>query len=94
VREGRVPVLLRLTVPRLSGHSGQDTQAYKSPEVVALERARDPLGKLHGYLVPGVLSESEWNRVAARRVRCGDCDRAGARASLARSAGGDSLCVL
>ena len=65
VRDGRVPVLLRLTVPRLSGHSGQDTQAYKSPEVVALERARDPLGKLHGYLVPNVLSESEWNRVAA-----------------------------
>jgi 2-oxoisovalerate dehydrogenase E1 component len=65
VRDGRVPVLLRLTVPRLSGHSGQDTQAYKSPEVVALERARDPLGKLRGYLVPGVLSESEWNRVAA-----------------------------
>ncbi len=65
VRDSRVPVLLRLTVPRLSGHSGQDTQAYKSPEVVALERARDPLGKLHGYLVPGVLSESEWNRVAA-----------------------------
>src|ERR1700734_1665007 len=65
VRDSRVPVLLRLTVPRLSGHSGQDTQAYKSPEVVALERARDPLGKLHGYLVPNVLSESEWNRVAA-----------------------------
>ena len=35
VRDSRAPVLLRLTVPRLSGHSGQDTQAYKSPEVVA-----------------------------------------------------------
>jgi 2-oxoisovalerate dehydrogenase E1 component len=64
VREGRVPVLLRLTVPRLSGHSGQDTQAYKPPEVVALERARDPLGKLHRYLVPGVLTEAEWTRLA------------------------------
>src|SRR4029077_9140270 len=66
VRDERAPVLLRLTVPRLSGHSGQDTQAYKSPEVVALERARDPLGKLHGYLVPSAMSESDWNQVAAR----------------------------
>src|SRR6266436_2854009 len=37
VRDERAPVLLRLTVPRLSGHSGQDTQAYKSPDVVARE---------------------------------------------------------
>ena len=64
VRDGRVPVLLRLTVPRLSGHSGQDTQAYKPPEVLARERARDPLGKLHRYLVPGVLAEAEWIRLA------------------------------
>ena len=66
VRDSHIPVLLRLTVPRLSGHSGQDTQAYKSPEIVALERARDPLGKLHRYLVPGVLAESEWARLAAQ----------------------------
>jgi 2-oxoisovalerate dehydrogenase E1 component len=64
VRENRAPVLLRLTVPRLSGHSGQDTQAYKKPEVVALEQARDPLGKLHRYLVPEVLNESDWARLA------------------------------
>ena len=66
VRDRQIPVLLRLTVPRLSGHSGQDTQTYKSPEVVALERARDPLGKLHRYLVPGVFAESEWTRLAAQ----------------------------
>src|ERR1700742_168520 len=66
VRDNRIPVLLRLTVPRLSGHSGQDTQAYKSPEVVALERARDPLGKLHRYLVPNVFSESDWKQVASQ----------------------------
>ena len=66
VRDSRVPVLLRLTVPRLSGHSGQDTQAYKSPEVVALERARDPLGKLHRHLVPAVMSEGDWTQVAAQ----------------------------
>lgn len=66
VRDRRVPVLLRLTVPRLSGHSGQDTQAYKPPEVVALERARDPLGKLQRHLVPALMPESEWTRLATQ----------------------------
>ncbi len=60
VRGGRGPVLVRLTVPRLCGHSGQDTQAYKSPESIAAERARDPLDRLRGYLVPDTLSEHEW----------------------------------
>ena len=81
VREQRTPVLLRLTVPRLSGHSGQDTQAYKSPEVVAKERARDPLGRLHRFLVPGVFAESEWNRLAedAKRDVTAAVERAMAR---------------
>src|SRR6201996_2259162 len=81
VREERGPVLLRLTVPRLSGHSGQDTQAYKSPDVVAKERARDPLGRLHRFLVPGVFAESEWSRLAddARRDVGAAVERAMAR---------------
>jgi len=81
VREQRIPVLLRLTVPRLSGHSGQDTQAYKSPEVVAKERARDPLGRLHRFLVPGVFAESVWNRLAedAKRDVAAAIERAMAR---------------
>jgi 2-oxoisovalerate dehydrogenase E1 component len=81
VREQRRPVLLRLTVPRLCGHSGQDTQAYKSPETIAHERARDPLQRLQRFLVPGVLSEQDWTRLAndARR----DVETAVARA-LAR----------
>ncbi len=66
VRDQRGPVLLRLAVPRLSGHSGQDTQAYKSADVVAKERACDPLGRLHRYLVPAVLAESEWKQLADR----------------------------
>ncbi len=37
------PALLRLTVPRLSGHSSVDTQAYKSKEELDAEWARDPL---------------------------------------------------
>jgi 2-oxoisovalerate dehydrogenase E1 component len=60
VRGRKGPALLRLTVPRLQGHSFQDTQAYKSAEFVASEWARDPLPKLRSYLVPALLSEEEW----------------------------------
>ena len=65
VRADSGPVLLRLTVPRLCGHSGQDTQAYKSSDVVALEQARDPLIRLQSTLVPGVLSDAEWSAIAS-----------------------------
>jgi 2-oxoisovalerate dehydrogenase E1 component len=61
VRAGEGPVLLRLTVPRLSGHSGQDTQAYKSSEEVAAEQARDPLLRLRAQIVPRIVAEAEWN---------------------------------
>jgi 2-oxoisovalerate dehydrogenase E1 component len=64
VREARTPVLLRLTVPRLSGHSGQDTQAYKSAQTLSEERARDPLDRLREFLVPGRISASEWAQLA------------------------------
>ncbi len=46
----RAPALLRLTVPRLEGHSFQDTQSYKSEAEIAAEWARDPLPKLQGAL--------------------------------------------
>jgi 2-oxoisovalerate dehydrogenase E1 component len=65
VREERGPLLLRLTVPRLCGHSGQDTQAYKSPEILARERARDPLQRLQRFLIPRVLSAEDWARLAS-----------------------------
>ncbi|HEY3811740.1 MAG TPA: transketolase C-terminal domain-containing protein [Caulobacteraceae bacterium] len=65
VRGRRGPVLLRLTVPRLQGHSAQDTQTYKSAEFVASEWARDPLPKLRDYLVPSLLDEAEWDAIAA-----------------------------
>lgn len=60
VRGAQGPALLRLRVPRLSGHSGQDTQTYKSAEEIAAERERDPLKALRAYLVPRVLSEPQW----------------------------------
>lgn len=65
VRNQRQPVLLRLTVPRLSGHSGQDTQAYKTAEEIAHERARDPLKALHEYLVPRLISADDWRGLEA-----------------------------
>lgn len=70
VRKQRRPALLRLSVPRLEGHSFQDTQAYKSPETIAAEKARDPLPRLHEHLVPRMLDEGEWARIeeGARRA--------------------------
>jgi 2-oxoisovalerate dehydrogenase E1 component len=64
VRERRGPALLRLSVPRLEGHSFQDTQTYKSERIVAAEQARDPLPKLRGYLVPDEFQEAEWFGIA------------------------------
>lgn len=60
---GEGPVLLRLRVPRLCGHSGQDTQAYKSPELIEREQASDPLRQLEEYLVPGEFSPREWEEL-------------------------------
>ncbi|MEO5588316.1 MAG: thiamine pyrophosphate-dependent enzyme, partial [Gemmatimonadaceae bacterium] len=65
VRGGRGPALLKLDVPRLCGHSGQDTQAYKTEEFVTDEQSRDPLPKLRDYLVPARMSESEWGDLEA-----------------------------
>ena len=69
VRERRAPVMLRLTVPRLSGHSGQDTQAYKSPETLSEERGRDPLARLEAFLVPKLMSAEEWRRLQGEARR-------------------------
>ena len=66
VRGRKGPALLRLTVPRLQGHSFQDTQTYKSEEFVASEWARDPLPKLKSYLVGSLLDEEEWERIGKK----------------------------
>jgi 2-oxoisovalerate dehydrogenase E1 component len=66
VRGRKGPALLRLTVPRLQGHSAQDTQAYKPQELVASEWARDPLPKLKRYLEEALLEDGEWDAIAAR----------------------------
>jgi 2-oxoisovalerate dehydrogenase E1 component len=73
VREGRGPALIRLVVPRLAGHSGQDTQTYKSAAEIAAERARDPLQKLRAQLVPDVVSAADWDlEIGQARVAVAD----------------------
>ncbi|CAN7676505.1 alpha-ketoacid dehydrogenase subunit alpha/beta [Rhizobium sp. LjRoot258] len=78
IRERRMPALLRLTVPRLEGHSFQDTQSYKSEALVKAEWARDPLPRLRDYLVPSVMSAQEWE--AYRLEAAGIAERARAEA--------------
>jgi 2-oxoisovalerate dehydrogenase E1 component len=65
-RAGHGPALLRLTVPRLSGHSGQDTQAYKPADLLERERGSDPLPKLYAFLRDGVLTEPQIAEIEAR----------------------------
>ncbi len=61
VRGGHGPALVRLTVPRLSSHSGPDNQkGYRTADDIAADTARDPLPKLREYLVPAFMSAKEW----------------------------------
>jgi 2-oxoisovalerate dehydrogenase E1 component len=64
-RGGR-PCLLRMAVPRLSGHSFVDSQAYKSPELRRQEAARDPLPRLRAFLIAGeIMAREEWDALEA-----------------------------
>ena len=70
VRSGGGPALVRLTVPRLSSHSGPDNQkGYRTDAAIAADAARDPLPRLREYLVPGHLSEAEWSTLEADVAR-------------------------
>ncbi len=80
VRENRRPALLRLVVPRLQGHSFQDTQAYKSKDVIGSEWARDPLPRLKSWLVPDLLAEGEWAAIEERARSDAEDGRARAEA--------------
>jgi 2-oxoisovalerate dehydrogenase E1 component len=60
VRTKRAPALLRLSVPRLEGHSYQDTQTYKSEAEVEAEWARDPLPKLKAHCAKRQIGEEVW----------------------------------
>ena len=63
VRTRRAPVLLRLTVPRLEGHSFQDTQGYKSQAEIEAEWSRDPLPKLKAHCSAFQIGDDEWERL-------------------------------
>ena len=82
VRAGAGPALLRLLVPRLSGHSGQDTQTYKSAEELLAEQKRDPLQALRRQLVPDRLTAEDWARAedSARAAVAAALTQAEARA--------------
>jgi 2-oxoisovalerate dehydrogenase E1 component len=63
VRKHRSPVLLRLTVPRLEGHSAQDTQAYKTKAEIEAEWTRDPLPKLKKHCARFQVGEEQWEEL-------------------------------
>jgi len=65
MRQWEGPALLRLTMPRLSGHSSADTAAYKSPEEVKAEWQRDPIPAICDYVVPALMSQETWDTLAA-----------------------------
>lgn len=68
VRGRKGPALLRLTVPRLNGHSYQDNQAYKDDELIEQEKKNDPLSKLKKFLVPSQVSEKEWKEFGTKNT--------------------------
>jgi len=80
VRGRKGPALLRLTVPRLEGHSFQDTQTYKSELEVAAEWARDPLPKLEAYC--GAQGVGDWS--AIREAVAAEVEAARAEAEARR----------
>lgn len=63
VRSRKGPALLRLTVPRLNGHSFQDNQAYKDEKLLEQEKLKDPLISLKKFLVPERFSEKKWKEL-------------------------------
>ncbi|MFL5575737.1 MAG: transketolase C-terminal domain-containing protein [Gemmatimonadaceae bacterium] len=81
VRGGGGPALVRLTVPRLSSHSGPDNQkGYRTDEEIAADWKRDPLPKLYEHVVPAILSEAEWRSLEKEVERDVAAALAGARA--------------
>jgi len=81
VRSGQGPALIRLTVPRLSSHSGPDNQkGYRTDAEIAADAKRDPLPRLRAHLVPDMLSEGEWSALEREVERDVEAALAAARA--------------
>jgi 2-oxoisovalerate dehydrogenase E1 component len=81
VRGGAGPALVRLTVPRLSSHSGPDNQkGYRTDAEIAEDAKRDPLPRLKKFLVPSHLSASDWVSIETDVKRDVDAGLTAARA--------------
>ena len=81
VRGGAGPALIRLTVPRLSSHSGPDNQlGYRTEDEIAKDYQRDPLVALRAHIVPSILTEKEWTDLEAEVKRDVEKGLAAARA--------------
>ncbi len=65
VRSGKGTCLLRLKVPRLCGHTFQDTQTYKPAHLIDEDQARDPEPKLKEYLnSQGIMDDLAWQALS------------------------------
>jgi 2-oxoisovalerate dehydrogenase E1 component len=81
VRGGGGPALIRLTVPRLSSHSGPDNQlGYRTEDELETDASRDPLLKLKAHIVPAMMTEAEWTELEAEVKRDVEKGLAAARA--------------
>ncbi len=69
-RAGLGTCLLRLKVPRLCGHTFQDTQTYKPDEMIADEQKNDPLPKLKDYLEGyQVVTAEQWKALEEKAYK-------------------------
>ena len=66
VRDSSTPTLIRMKVPRICGHSGADSQSYKTEEQRAEEKARDPLVKLEMFFAKKQYLDADgWKELVA-----------------------------
>lgn len=63
IRAGGGPVLLRMRVVRIKGHTFIDDQAYKTPEQRSSEEDRDPLLQMREFLFSRGVSEDAWDNI-------------------------------
>ena len=73
VRNRKGPALVRLTVPRLNGHSYQDNQAYKDEKLLKKEQANDPISSIER-----MFTKKEWLALQDEAQQLVDTAAAGA----------------
>lgn len=66
VREMQSPALIRVRVPRICGHSGADSQSYKTQQQREDELARDPIGRLRAFFLKKTyVDQAGWDALVA-----------------------------